>query len=65
MTGCESRHLVTVTSTSGMTSHLLVKWSTSGPWSSKSDVTPGDWTPGDRYIKVRVNLGRGQEVEGQ
>ena len=27
-----------------------------------SDVTPGDWTPGDRYIGVRVKLGRGQEV---
>ena len=36
----------------------MVKW-------SKSDVTPGDWTPGDRYIGVRVNLGRGQEVTGQ
>ena len=30
-----------------------------------SDVTPGDWTPGDRYIGVRVKLGRGQEVIGQ
>ncbi len=30
-----------------------------------SDVTPGDWTPGDRYIWVRVKLGRGQEVNGQ
>ena len=28
-----------------------------------SDVTPGDWTPGDLYIGVRVNLGRGQEVK--
>ena len=31
----------------------MVKW-------SKSDVTPGD-----RYIGLRVNLGRGQEVKGQ
>ncbi len=30
-----------------------------------SDVTPGDWTPGDLYIGVRVNLGRGQEVKVQ
>ena len=32
-----------------------------------SDVTPGDWTPGpgDRYIGVRVKLGRGQEVKGK
>ncbi len=31
----------------------------------KSDVTPGDWTPSGRYIGVRVNLGRGQEVKDQ
>ena len=30
-----------------------------------SDVTPGAWTPGDRYIGVRVKLGHGQAVKGQ
>ena len=30
-----------------------------------SDVTPCDWTPGDRYIGVRVKLGHGQDVKGQ
>ncbi len=30
-----------------------------------SGVTPGDWTPGDRYIGVRVKSGRGQEVKDQ